>query len=175
MIQNILALSNKSKSISYLVTDIIVICFIYLLPSLSHLTSIPFYLFEPMRLALVFCIISTNKKNSILIALTLPVVSIVLTSHPAIAKGIIITSELLINLIVFYFLVARIRNKFIAMFISILMAKICYYSLKYISINIGIINGDLVSTPILIQLIMIVLLSMVVGIFFIKNRESYTA
>lgn len=159
MLQNIIALNDRTKTISYLAADILIICFIYLLPSLSHLTSVPFYLFDPMRLALVFCIITTSRKNSFFIALTLPVISLLISFHPVFFKSVIISAELGVNVLVFYFLSKRWKNLFITMFVSILCAKIFYYSIKIVLLGTGLIQGDLISTPLSIQLLMLFLLS----------------
>lgn len=159
MSQNILTLNNRNKTVRYLTADIFVICFIYLVPSLSHMTSIPFYLFDPMRLALVFCIIHTDSKNSILIALTLPLISLLISSHPILIKSIMISAELLINVLAFYLFYKRQKNLFVSMFISILLAKVFYYSAKIIILNFGLIKGNLVSTPLWLQLIVMLLLS----------------
>ena len=172
MLQDLPTLNYKSKTIGYLAKDILIIAFIYLLPALSHITSIPFYLFEPMRLALVFCIINTNRKNSLFIALTLPAISLLLSSHPVFAKSILISAELIINVLVFYFLSKRLKNIFIAMFMSILFAKIFYYSTKIILLSLGFIQGDLVSTPLWIQYIMMFLFSIYAVIALKNNSES---
>jgi hypothetical protein len=72
MHESILSFNYKSKPVGYLFIDFVIIAFIYFLPALSHFIAIPFYLFEPMRLGLIFCIINTNRINSILVALTIP-------------------------------------------------------------------------------------------------------
>lgn len=171
MLQNILSLNYRSKTIGYTTTDILIIGIIYLLPSFSHLTSIPFYLFEPMRLAIVFCIINTNQKNSILIALTLPAISLILSSHPDFVKSLLITAELVLNVLAFYFISKRLNNSFIVMLISILMAKIFYYSSKLVLLNMNLIQGGLISTPLWIQYIMMFFFSIYTVLAFKKNKE----
>lgn len=166
MMQNILTLNNKTKRIRYLTADIFLICFIYLVPSLSHMTSIPFYLFDPMRLAIVFCIIYTDNKNSILIALTLPLISLLISSHPVFIKSIIISAELLINVLAFYFFYKRQKNLFVSMFISIFFAKVFYYSAKIAFLNFGLIKGNLISTPLWMQFIVMLILSIYALIAF---------
>jgi len=171
MLQNILAVDFKSKRVEYLVTDILIVAFIYIIPTLSHLTSIPFYFFEPMRIALVFCIIATNQKNSLLIALTLPIVSLILSSHPSFAKSILIMGELVINVIVFYQLQKKFNNIFIGMLFSILIAKVFYYGSKLFLINFGWLHGDLISTPIWIQYFMMIFISITAAIALKSKGE----
>jgi hypothetical protein len=171
MIQNVFAVDVKSRRFGYLITDLLVVGFIYLLPTISHFTSIPFYIFDPMRIALVFCIIVTNQKNSLLIALTLPMFSLVVSSHPDFAKGILITAELALNVFAFYIFSESFKNKFIAMFISILIAKVFYYISKLLFINLGILQGDLFSTPIWLQYLVIVVLSIAAGITINRKKD----
>ncbi len=171
MLENILALNYKSKTFGYLVTDILIVAAIYFLPALTHLTSIPFYLFEPMRLAVVFCIINTNKKNSFIIALSVPVISLIVSSHPGFAKSILITGELTLNVLLFYIFYKKPDNKFIAMLISILIAKLFYYSGKLLFINFGLLNGDLFSTPLWIQYLMIFLFSLYTAYSFNNDKK----
>jgi len=161
MLHNILALNFKSKSAGYLFTDLVIVAFIYFLPSLSHLTAIPFYLFEPMRLGLIFCLINTNRSNSLLVALTLPFISLLISSHPDIVKSILISIELLINAIVFYYLIQRMENKFLVMLISIITAKFIYYAGKLSFLSLGFLEGDLISTPLWIQYIMMLAISII--------------
>jgi hypothetical protein len=159
MLENILTLNFRSKTFGYLVTDLLIISAIYILPTLSHLTSIPFYLFEPMRLGIVFCIINTNQKNSLIIALTVPIISFIISSHPFFAKSILITGELTINVLLFYIISKRFNNKFIVMLVSILVAKMFYYTGKMFFIQFGLLDNNLFTTPLLIQYLMMILFS----------------
>jgi len=170
MFQNIIAVDLKSKKVRYLVTDIFIVGIIYILPTLSHLTSVPFYLFEPMRLALVFSIIVTNQKNSILIALSLPAISLIISSHPNFAKSILIMFELTINVILFYKFSKNLNNTFVVMFLSILIAKLFYYSSKFLFLKLEYLQGDLISTPIWIQWLVLIILSIIAS-FSIQNKK----
>ena len=170
MIQNILAINYKSKTFRYLFVDIIVVALIYFLPSLSHLTSIPFYLFEPMRIGLIFCIVYTSQRNSYLVALTLPLISLIISSHPEIAKSFLITAELGVNVLAFYTISDKLNNKFIVMFLSILIAKSFYYMGKLLFLNLDLLQGDLFSTPLWLQLILMFLFSIYAGVI-LKNKK----
>ena len=172
MFENILTLNYKSKTFSYLVTDLLIISAIYLLPTLSHLTSIPFYLFEPMRLAIVFCIINTNQKNSLIVALTVPVISVLISSHPEFFKAVLITGELTINVFLFYVFSKRMNNKFIGMLGSILVAKIFYYSGKFLFIHFDLLSGNLFSTSLWIQYLMMFLFSFYAVLALGKEQRS---
>jgi hypothetical protein len=151
--------------------DFLAITFIYLLPALSHLTSLPLYVIEPMRLAVIFCLVHTNRKNAFVIALTIPLFSLVVSSHPVLIKSVLITIELMINLFLFYLLIER-TNKFISMFLSIILSKFVYYSAKFYLIQINLIYGDLISTSLITQWIVALGLSLYAAII-IKNRQEH--
>jgi len=154
--------------------DLMAISFIYFLPALSHLTVLPLYYIEPMRLAVLFCLIHTSKKNAFLIAITIPLFSLVVSSHPGFLKAILITGELLINLWLFYFLVKKI-NVFTAAFLSIILSKLMYYSVKYLFIQSQLIDDGLVSTPLIVQLIIAVGISIYAVIMYkTKNNSALT-
>jgi len=153
--------------------DFLAITFIYFLPALSHLISLPLYLMEPMRLAVIFCLVHTNRKNAVIIAVTVPLFSLVVSSHPAIIKSVLITIELLINLFLFYFLIEK-TNKFISMFLSIILSKIVYYSAKFFLIQVNLIDGGLISTSLFIQWVVAIGLSLYTALIF-KDQEELKA
>jgi hypothetical protein len=125
-------LSNKiSKDIvKNSVFDILAISFIYLVPVLSHLTALPIYYLEPMRIMLILAIVHTSKRNSYILATTLPIFSFIVSAHPVFLKTLLITGELLLMTWMFYSLSDKIKNKFGAMVLSIGISKIAYYLLK---------------------------------------------
>jgi len=153
-----------------LLIDFLSITFIYFLPALSHLTALPLYLIDPMRIAVLFCLIHTNRKNAFLIAVTIPIFSLIVSTHPAIFKSVLITIELLANLVLFYFFIEKLST-FLAMFLSIVLSKLIYYSGKYIFLQLEIIDGDLVSTSLIIQWVVALGLSLYAAIIF-NNRQK---
>ena len=156
--------------ISGILIDITALAFIYLVPSLSHLLSLPLYLVEPMRLMLVLALVHTNKRNSYILALSMPLFSFIISGHPVFAKMFLIGMELSLNVFLFYLLAGRIRNVFPAIFISILLSKAVYYLLKFALIRLAVIDTSLVATPLLIQLVMTLVFSSYLGII-LKNRK----
>jgi len=163
----------SGKAAKAILFDITALAFIYFLPALSHLFTFPFYILEPMRIAVIFCVAHTNRKNTYLIALTLPLFSFLLSSHPAVYKSLLITAELLINIAVFYLLSSKVKNNFIAMIASISAAKIFYYTAKFSLIGFGLFEGGLVSTPLLIQAAVMVALS--IYVYVIIRRSDFTS
>lgn len=156
---NTIALQRKDFSISNIMFDIAAILFVYLTPAISHMLSVPVYLVDPMRIVILLSLIHTSNKNTFLIALTLPVFSYFISAHPVFLKSLLITSELMLNIFLFYKLFKYIKNDFLVMFTSILLSKLFYYAAKYILINTGLLQGDLVATPMEIQVIVMLIIS----------------
>jgi hypothetical protein len=150
-----LSISN-TKNIAF---DLIALLAIYLVPSISHMLGFPIYYLEPMRIMLILAIAHTTKKNTYLIALTLPIFSFLISAHPSMIKTSLVTGELLINIWLFFFLSEKISNKTSSIFLSILISKIFYYLVKFLLINSALMGGDLISTPVYIQMIMLLVMS----------------
>ena len=123
-----------------------------------------------MRLMLVLALVHTNKRNSYILALSMPLFSFIISGHPVFAKMFLIGMELSLNVFLFYLLAGRIRNVFPAIFISILLSKAVYYLLKFALIRLAVIDTSLVATPLLIQLVMTLVFSSYLGII-LKNRK----
>ena len=156
----------KTRSI---VLDILALTFIYFVPTISHLLNVPIYLVEPMRIMLILAIAHTNKKNAFLIALTLPLFSFLISSHPNIFKAVIMTMELVLNVWLFYELAKR-ANQFVAMLSSIVLSKIFYYLLKFGLISFAVLQSDLISTPIYLQVITSLVFSGYLFFIFRRNQ-----
>lgn len=139
--------------------DIIALTAIYLVPVFSHLFAIPIYYAEPMRLMLVLAIMFTSKKNAFIIAATLPIFSLMVSGHPVFYKALIMSGELLLNVFIYFLLVEKLKNKFTSMALSIALSKGAYYGLKILLLNLTLISGDLIATPIIFQLGVILIFS----------------
>ena len=158
----------KSNIKTYLI-DFFLLLSIYFLPAISHLFAFPIYYLDPMRIALVVALIYTSKKNAYIIALTLPLFSFIISSHPQILKSFLLSAELIINLSLFFLLKEKLKNLFASLFISIVISKVIYYSLKFVLIYFALLNDKLFSTPFYFQLISAILLS---SYIYLANRTS---
>jgi len=150
--------SGDNLSIKSLVIDFAGILLVYFLPEISGLLNSPFYLFEPMRVIVIVSLVHSSKKNSYLLALLLPLISFLFSNHPSIAKTFILSGDLLLNIFLFFFF-KKSYNTFLSMAFSITLSKLAYYFAKYLMIHFSVIQGDLISTPIYIQVILIISLS----------------
>jgi hypothetical protein len=111
-----------------LLIDMAALAFILVTPSLAHLFSFPVYMLEPMRLMMILSVAHSTRKNSYLLALSLPLFSFLVSGHPELVKMMIITAELVLNVWLFYFMASRVRNIFLAGLVSILLSKVFCYS-----------------------------------------------
>jgi len=158
----------KSNIKTYLI-DFSLLLMIYFLPAISHLFAFPVYYLDPMRIALVVALVHTSKKNAYIIALTLPLFSFLISSHPQIIKSFLLSAELIINLSLFFLLKDKLKNVFASLFLSIVISKVIYYSLKFALISFTLLNDRLFSTPLYFQLMAAVLLSTYI---YLVNRTS---
>ncbi|MEJ2596353.1 MAG: hypothetical protein P8100_14790 [bacterium] len=172
MATNLTAINEPAPVSKSLIVDIVGLALIYFIPTFSHLLNFPLYLVEPMRVMLIIAIAHTTKRNAYLIALTLPFFSFLVSAHPVFYKTVIITLELLINTWLFYLLAKHLKNYFMAVVLSIALSKIVYYSMKFSLLNLSLLDGSLISTPIYFQLIIMLLVS---GYLYLvlSRREAY--
>jgi hypothetical protein len=125
-----------------------------------------------MRVLLILSIAHTSKQNTFVIAAVLPILSFIISAHPVVFKTLLVTSEMLLNVWLFFFLTKRLGNNFYAALVSIVTTKIYYYIIKSLMISGGLIEGELIATPIYLQAIVALILS--VYIYFILGRNKST-
>lgn len=159
------------KAIFNVLIDLGALAFIYLVPTISHLLQFPVYLIEPMRLMLIFSLVHTNKTNSYLIAMTMPLFSYFISGHPIFAKTLLIAFELMLNVYLFYWLSNKFKKVFPSILASIFISKLVYYLVKFGLISLLFIDSSLISTPIWIQLITMSVFSVYVFFFYKRTTD----
>ncbi len=158
----------SKQSIINILLDILALAFIYFVPAISHLVSLPVYFIEPMRLMLILALVHTNRQNAYILALSLPLFSFLVSAHPVLPKMFLIAFELSLNVFLFFLLVKKFKNLFFPIFISIVGSKIIYYIIKFGLIQFSVLKSGLISTPILIQVVMTILFSIYLMSFYKK-------
>lgn len=149
------ALAALNKHRSTILIDIALLAALYLLPSFSHLTALPLYMFEPMRVALIVALLFTNRANAFLIAFTLPLASFLLSGHPVPFKALLMGIELTVLVASYGYLSQKLRvPAFAALAAAILIGKLVYYAMKYAALGAGLLGGSLVSTPLQTQVLL---------------------
>ena len=152
--------------------DIVVLICVLLIPSIAHVVPFPLYLIDPMRILLLACyIISRNSFNTYFIALTIPIFSFLVGGHPIFYKSLLISFELFSNVFLLTLLLNKTKLKIpVVLLISIIISKGIYYMLKFTFINFALIDGELVTSGLLIQLITVLIITIVFTLFF--QRET---
>jgi len=173
MQKQIQLLANR-KVLSLILLDLLGVLLIYFVPTLTHLISLPVYFIEPMRLMLILAMVHTNKHNAYFLALTLPLFSFLISSHPVFLKVILISIELVLNVWLFYLLKDRIKQLFSSILLSIVLSKLAYYTFKFVLIKLAFLDSSLISTPLVIQLCTTLVFSLYLYKFFRKNEGIST-
>ena len=158
-------------NIKSLLIDIGGILLIYFLPDISNLLNIPVYLFEPMRVIIIIAIVHTSKENAYMLALLLPAVSYLFSNHPSLIKTFILSGDLLLNIFLYFSLMKFKVNKFLLMSVCIVVSKLAYYLAKYLLIQFSVLEGDLIATPLYIQISIVIILS---GYVYFVTKLSLT-
>lgn len=149
--------------------DAIAVLFIIYLGELSDFIGYPLYILDPMRMMVVLAFAFTPRWNSWVLALLLPIISYYFGAHPSMAKSGLMIMELLINVGLFWYLLDKTRFTLLSMLLSILFSKAVYYLLKYLFIEQQWLSGDLVSTPLDIQVITTIAFSVFVFLVFLTR------
>lgn len=156
------------------ISDILILTLVYFIPALSHVTPMPIYLLDPMRILLFTgFLLSRNNTNAIILAITIPLVSTIVTGHPPFFKAILISVELFTNIWLFVFLLSKLNWKApLLLLISIIASKVIYYALKFLFINLSLIDGALITTDLLIQLGTVAFITLIFWIFYKRVNPS---
>lgn len=152
-------------------SDLAALVIVYLAPIFSHISPIPLYLLEPMRIIIIFSLFYTSKNNALLLCITLPLFSFIVTGHPLLIKSILIILELAINVSLLSFFI-KISRPFIGVFVSIIFSKLIYYLLKFYLIKNSLIGGDLISTPIVLQFSVLLLVGCIFSVYVLLKRKK---
>jgi hypothetical protein len=181
--ENIIAEEFKQIKFKTIILNIIFILALYLTPTISHFLSLPIYLFEPMRIIIVLAIVHTNRLNAIFLALTLPLFSYLFSGHPMFPKFMIVMMELFVNVLLYYYFLKFFSNHLLynwkkvgfvfatSMMLSTILSKMLYYLIKIALIKIMLLESEIISTPIYIQIIVAIALSVYILVFYrVKNK-----
>ena len=165
----------RKKAFGIGLTDAVAVLFILGVPALSHLTSVPFYLLDPMRLAVLGALLASRSRvNGLVLAVALPLVSFAISGHPVFPKCLVIAAELSVNVLLFVWLERMFSGRRfgvgIAAFASILLSKAFYYGLKALVLGAGLMQMELVSTALWVQLVVAVMISVLFALWW--NRHS---
>jgi hypothetical protein len=154
--------------------DVAILIAIYFIPALSHIAPFPIYLLDPMRIFMLAGYVLTRQNaNAYLLALTIPLFSSLVTGHPPLFKAILISVELTVNILLFVQFIDRSKLHIaLALFLSIIGSKLVYYGLKFAFINLGFVEGDLITTGLWMQLGTVVFVTTVFTFIWIITGQK---
>lgn len=117
-----------------LAIDALLVGVALIVPTVSHLTSLPLYRLNPMLLVLLTgMVVVDERSNSLLLAVALPLVSSFVVGMPLLTKALCMSAELA-TLTLLYGWMQKKHTSFLAiwgqMAAAMLGAKIVYYLLK---------------------------------------------
>lgn len=117
-----------------LLLDAAVLGLVCLIPAVSHVFAVPFYRFNPMFLCLlVGLLFSRDWRNALLLAVLLPLFSMLVTGMPTPLKAMCMAPELL-TFVAVYQLLAKRMPVFFGVVAAALAGKVVFYLLKVLLI-----------------------------------------
>lgn len=152
-----------------LIVDALFILLVYFTPVIAHTISFPVYLLDPMR----WCVLGSylllrNRNNALLLAFSLPLISYMFSGHPVLFKNMLISIELMSNIILLDVLLKRFENVFVSVLLSIMVSKLVYYLLKAFIISLGILHTNIIDTTLLFQVVVSILISLLFTKYYRK-------
>lgn len=163
---------SKTFTPRTILIDATILFAIYFIPALSHIAPFPLYLLDPMRIFLLAGYVLTRQNaNAYLLALTIPLFSSLVSGHPPLFKAILICIELSVNILLFLQLLNRTRlNVAFTLFISILGSKLVYYASKFAFIHLGLVEGEMITTNLWVQLGTVVFVTLIFTFAWMNTR-----
>lgn len=149
--------SVKTQNIWRLaLVDVALLATACLIPTLSHLTALPLYQLNPMLMVLLASMLLVrDNRNALLMAVLLPLVSMLAVGMPTVGKAVCMIPEF-VTVVLSAMLLMRKASNFLgvfgAMVAAILCGKVVYYGMKALVFG----AAGLVSTPVLVQALTVV-------------------
>ena len=144
--------------------DAVLLAFICAVPALSHVFAIPFYKLNPMAMCLLAGMLLVRwKGNGYLLAVLLPVVSMLVSGMPVPAVCVCIVVELL-SVVGVYGLLERRAGAFVSILAALLSGKVVFYLLKTVLVAPAVLIG----TNVWLQLAVVAVLSL---LFWMVKRK----
>jgi hypothetical protein len=154
-----------------LILDIFALAVVFFTPAIAHLIRIPFYMIEPMRLMIMLSIAHSTRFNTLILALSLPLFSWAVSGHPELFKMMIMTGEMVVNVLLYYYLVRKNDSVFLSMIISIIFSKVLCYSSYLVFFSMMFLREEADPAFLISQVVTTLIFSSYVAI--ILRKKSY--
>ena len=147
-----ISISKSDSLLHTIIVDGLLLAAICAIPAASHLLAFPLYKLNPMLIALTLGMaLVGDRRNGYLLALLMPLVSMLVTGMPVIANAVCMIPELLAVVAIFH-----VAEKHLPSFVSFVAAaiagKVVFYSLRALLFAPAVLIG----TSLLLQLTVIV-------------------
>lgn len=119
---------SKSDSLLRLVAiDALLVAAICAIPAASHALAFPLYKLNPMLLALFVGMgLVRNRRNGFILALAMPLISMLITGMPILANALCMVPEL-ITVVALFIVLERRMPAFLAVVAAALAGKVVFY------------------------------------------------
>lgn len=152
--------SNNPAIVRTALVDITLLAVACLIPTLSHITALPLYQLNPMMVVLLAgMLLVRHRANALLLAVLLPVVSMVAVGMPAPLKALCMVAEML-TVVSIFTLMERSWSLdakpaaacFGSLVAAMLCGKVVYYALKALLLSPAVLVATPVATQVLAML-----------------------
>lgn len=148
-----LTVSKTTTIVRIAVVDTLLLVAVCLIPALSHLLSLPLYMMNPMLLCLMAGMLLVNdRRNAYLLAVALPLLSMLVSGMPEPAKAVCMVAELTAIVGVSHFLESKMPVM-MSMIVAIVAGKVVYYLLKALIIAPAVLFGTSIVLQIVVALV----------------------
>ena len=154
-------ISKTDTLVRTIAVDSLLVLTICAIPAVSHLLAFPLYKLNPMLIALtVGMAMVADRRNAFLLAVLMPLTSMLFTGMPVIANAVCMIPELM-AVVAVYHVTEKHLPKFVAFVAAAIAGKVVFYSLRALLFA----PAALIGTNLLVQLAVIVAAALVfVGI-----------
>lgn len=136
-----ITISKTGVVLRTVVIDALLLAAACLVPTVSHAFSLPLYRLNPMAFCLLLGMaLVGDRRNGILLAVLMPVVSMLVVGMPVPAKCLCMVAELLTIVTVYALMSNRIRP-LLSVLTAMLCGKVVYYLLKALIISPAVLVG----------------------------------
>lgn len=153
-----------------LLVDVGILVMLLILPASSHILPLPINILDPMHMVLLFgYLLSPNRTNILILACVVPFFSAWVTGHPPFLKAMLIAIELTCNMALLIVFLNKLKwPVFVSILGSILLSKVAYYSLKFVFLEMVLLSGSLVSTPLSMQMLTVLVQTVLFSLVYIR-------
>ena len=159
-------ISKTDSMARTVVIDLSLLCVMCLVPTLSHVFTLPLYILNPMLMCLLAGVLLVDSRaNAYILAVLMPVVSMLITGMPIPPKAMCMVVELASVVAVLHLLENKVPH-FIAVMSAVLAGKVVFYLFKALVLTPAV----LFETNIVVQIIVAVAIA---GVYaFVRKRQT---